>query len=344
MKRALHDTSAAAQRTLRQALPTLPLAAAAAARVAFDARCAGFLSRYLGGIAVRIGRHAGTAPGLRVALSSLAGELVVELDPRACPEWALLDGLAREPQQQALACALAEELIGRVSRAGGFEDVGLEVRSLVASDAARPPGAAVAAVHIGSHPIGLVEIDASFGLFAAEEMRAHALAVPPGLRGLRLHGLARLATRVLPAGLIATVARGDVFLLGTPPLAVQWRIGAGAAWAARAQLDTEAGALRLETAPVRADEERTMETPDTTLPDIELPVQFEIQTASLALEEIAALGPGHVVALDVPVDRAVVHLVCQGRRVGSGQLVVVGDHLGVRVEHMAWGRHAAADR
>jgi type III secretion protein Q len=352
----LHD----ALPDLRLALPSLPLAAAAAARVAFDTRCPALLSRYLGNATVRIGRRQGLPPGLRVALSSLAGDVVLELDPRRCTAWALLDRLARKPHQQALACALAGEMIDRASRARGFQDVGLEVRSLVSSDASRPPATSVATVRIDDHEVELLEMDPAFSLFAAEEMRERPVAVPAELRAWQLPGVAQLGERTLSAHQWATVARGDVFLLEQPPLTLRWRIGAGRAWRATARLSMgdalvspahqlQALTLTLETAPARAEEHPPMDTPmdsalPGTLPEIDLPVQFELQTASLPLEEIAALGPGQVVALDVPVDQAVVQLMCQGRRVGSGQLVVVGDHLGVRIDRMAWARDAAADR
>ncbi|MFE8646303.1 type III secretion system cytoplasmic ring protein SctQ [Sphingomonas sp. NCPPB 2930] len=336
---------------LRQVLPSIPMAAAAAARIAFDSRFGALLSRYLGTVPVNIGRRHGERPGLRLALSSLAGDVVVELDPRRCTAWALLDRMAREPHQQDLACALALEMVDRVRRARGFEDVGLEIRSLTASDTPRATVASVATLRIDEHEIELMEMDAAFSLFAAEEMRECPVRIPPMLRSLRLPGTARLGERRMGASQWAQVAPGDVFLLGRSPLQIGWRIGAGQALCGSARLqfarsgpDIPEPVLTLETALLRATKEAVMDTPDADLPEIDLPVQFELQTTSLPLEEIAALGPGHVIALDVPAQQAVVRLICQDRCVGSGQLVVVGDHLGVRIDRMAWARDAAVDR
>ncbi|MCS4510428.1 FliM/FliN family flagellar motor switch protein [Xylophilus ampelinus] len=335
---------------LRLALPSLPMASAAAARIAFDSRCSTLLSRYLGGATVKIGRRHGQRPGLRVALSSLVGDMVVELDPRRCAAWALLDRLAREPQQQDLACALASEMVDRVCRDRGYEDVGLEIRALTASDTALATTASVATLRIDEHEIELLEMDAAFSLFAAEEMRERPVVIPPMLRSLRLSGTARLGERRLGASQWILVAPGDIFLLGRSPLQIGWRIGAGQSLHASARLECSPPGprapqplLTLETALLGPKEEAVMDTPDAVLAEIELPVQFELQTTSLPLEEIAALGPGHVIALDVPVEQAVVQLMCQGRCVGSGQLVVVGDHLGVRIDRMAWARDAAVD-
>jgi type III secretion protein Q len=64
---------------------------------------------------------------------------------------------------------------------------------------------------------------------------------------------------------------------------------------------------------------------------LELPVTFEIDTARILLTELAALRAGSAIELDQPLDEAVVRMVCQGQTVGEGQLVAIGERLGVRI-------------
>jgi type III secretion protein Q len=69
--------------------------------------------------------------------------------------------------------------------------------------------------------------------------------------------------------------------------------------------------------------------------ELELPVQFEIDTVAMPLAQLSALGPGYVVELPMPVDEAQLRLVAHGQTIGYGELVTVGEHLGVRIIRMA---------
>lgn len=69
--------------------------------------------------------------------------------------------------------------------------------------------------------------------------------------------------------------------------------------------------------------------------ELELPVQFEIDTVALPLAQLSALGPGYVVELPVPVADAQLRLVAHGQTIGYGELVTVGEHLGIRIIRMA---------
>ena len=55
----------------------------------------------------------------------------------------------------------------------------------------------------------------------------------------------------------------------------------------------------------------------------------------MRLDDIAAMAPGHVIALDVPLADAPVRLVCQGQRIGLGRLIAIGDRLGVQIERIS---------
>ncbi len=69
--------------------------------------------------------------------------------------------------------------------------------------------------------------------------------------------------------------------------------------------------------------------------ELELPVQFEIDTVAMPLSQLSSLAPGYVVEFPVPFADARLRLVAHGRTIGYGELVTVGDHLGVRIIRMA---------
>ncbi|MEM5405593.1 type III secretion system cytoplasmic ring protein SctQ [Paraburkholderia unamae] len=80
--------------------------------------------------------------------------------------------------------------------------------------------------------------------------------------------------------------------------------------------------------------------------ELELPVQFEIDTVAMPLAQLSTLGPGYVVELPVPFADSRLRLVVHGRTIGYGELVTVGEHLGVRIirmAHYAAGRPRSAD-
>lgn len=64
--------------------------------------------------------------------------------------------------------------------------------------------------------------------------------------------------------------------------------------------------------------------------DMTLPVTVEFGRATLTIQEVLALGPGAVVQLDRLVGDAV-ELYVSDRRLAEGEIVVVGDHFGVRI-------------
>ncbi|WP_233836500.1 type III secretion system cytoplasmic ring protein SctQ [Paraburkholderia sp. ZP32-5] len=76
-----------------------------------------------------------------------------------------------------------------------------------------------------------------------------------------------------------------------------------------------------------------------TLPigELELPLQFEIDTVAMPLAQLAALRPGYVIELRTPVKDARIRLVAHGQTIGHGELVSLGEHLGIRILQMAHG-------
>jgi flagellar motor switch protein FliN/FliY len=66
---------------------------------------------------------------------------------------------------------------------------------------------------------------------------------------------------------------------------------------------------------------------------IEVRAAVELGTAELLLRELAALGPGSVVRLDRTVGEPA-ELTVNGRLFARGELVVVGDHLALRITQL----------
>jgi type III secretion protein Q len=71
--------------------------------------------------------------------------------------------------------------------------------------------------------------------------------------------------------------------------------------------------------------------------ELDLPVQFEVDTVALPLSQLYALRPGYVLELSTPVAEAQLKLVTHGQTIGYGELVTVGEHLGIRILKMAHG-------
>lgn len=72
--------------------------------------------------------------------------------------------------------------------------------------------------------------------------------------------------------------------------------------------------------------------------ELEVPVHFELDSAALSLAQLSSLRPGYVINLSLPVNQAEIRLVACGQLIGRGKLVVIGDCLGVQIEHIVNGR------
>jgi flagellar motor switch protein FliN/FliY len=64
--------------------------------------------------------------------------------------------------------------------------------------------------------------------------------------------------------------------------------------------------------------------------DVSMPVVIEIGRAQMTVQEVLQLSPGSVVQLDRSVGEPV-DIYVSDRRLAQGEVVVVGDHFGVRI-------------
>ncbi|MFM0170852.1 type III secretion system cytoplasmic ring protein SctQ [Paraburkholderia sediminicola] len=182
------------------------------------------------------------------------------------------------------------------------------------------------------------------------------------LARLELPGRLVLGARRLPVATLHALAPGDVLLRSLPaslaPLVdgtgvQRAAVAATAAWGTpglvRAQMPVTLDGLKLlimkeatmtdELNPVRLDDTLVADQQENPIEigELDLPVQFEVDTVSLPLSQLYALRPGYVLELPTPVIDAQLKLVTHGQTIGYGELVTVGEHLGIRILRMAHG-------
>ena len=73
------------------------------------------------------------------------------------------------------------------------------------------------------------------------------------------------------------------------------------------------------------------------LDEIELDVVFELGRGTVALGDLRGIGPGHVLALDGRGGIEAVDIVVNGRRIGTGEAVSIGERTGVRITRLFEG-------
>ncbi|CAH2775867.1 MAG: unnamed protein product [uncultured Paraburkholderia sp.] len=198
-----------------------------------------------------------------------------------------------------------------------------------------------------------------------------------GLGGCMVPGRLILGSRRLPVDTLRALEPGDVLLRSLPghlrallpengaghvdkthaadghaaPIArpasatVAW--GSPGLMRVHAQVNLEGRRLSLTKEPIMTDELDPVRPDDLLAPDqqsnpidigeLDLPVQFEVDTVALPLSQLYALRPGYVLELPTPVAKAQLKLVTHGQTIGYGELVTVGDHLGIRILRMAHG-------
>lgn len=158
------------------------------------------------------------------------------------------------------------------------------------------------------------------------------------------------ATR-LSAGRIAGLARGDVVLPDLwHPRRREIRAVLGATHAAMAVRDAHRAKLWTAFRPIPAGpmaegtdgmgQDTTTEDAGPGLDGVGLTLAFELGRRSVTLAELKDVGAGHVFDLGLPPGDSV-DLVVNGTRIGRGEIVSIGERLGVRVVRL-FGPHWGA--
>ena len=68
---------------------------------------------------------------------------------------------------------------------------------------------------------------------------------------------------------------------------------------------------------------------------LEVTLTFELGAHAVTLGELRSLQPGHAIELAQPLQRSTIRILANGRAVGTGYLIALGDKLGVRISEFA---------
>jgi type III secretion protein Q len=152
----------------------------------------------------------------------------------------------------------------------------------------------------------------------------------------------RVGTTRLTIGLLASLIPGDVVLLDCTALKDgQVAVVCGERWLAFAGQQAARATQTTDLMPIAGDMHRIWTAADLTmmnddpknptkLDDIEVTLVFEIGRLAVPLGELRMLAPGHV--FDLGHDpKSAVEILSGGRRIGRGEVVQIGDAIGVRV-------------
>lgn len=342
--------------TLADALPRLSVEQARLQRLGFDARFERWLAQRFGieGLKVVLA-DIEQAAGTRIELSVPGGSATVVADLSAWPAAQLV----LQAEDAALARVLGDALFAKafavlhdVTPGIGFLAIGA-APAVPAATRRQPQAKAVPMIVAPGLSATLCACD----LAVQERLQQALLSILPrtcGLAGVRLVGRLCLHRRALPIGALQRLCRGDVVLMGAADTAAEsthvLHYGIGMTMQALTEVDPSTQTVKVVNEPTLAAEaEPAAANPDAQalpegLSDLMLPVAFEIDTAALSLAELSSIRPGYVVELAVPLMEATVRLVCHGQTIGSGQLVAIGEQLGVRINRMSTSHDLAAHR
>jgi type III secretion protein Q len=313
----------------------------------------------------------GPARSGRTALLDIAcgqGELhlYVDVDDGAR---AALEAIALEPEaacRAAVASLYLAEPLAALARHGAARPAVQDLRL------AAPPAAHTGVLHLEYDHAGAttgitvagVSADLADTLAAALAERIGSTgrgALPDALATLALPTRLRLRSRLATPALLRSLHPGDV-LLGWPAApgfgphatldqaTLLWGAANGQAIHARARIDSHN--VILESRPVMVNNDPDLSLRAATdvaaapapidVSDVELPVHIEVVTVNLPIGQIAALQPGYLLTLPLALADADIRLVAHGQTLAFGELVAIGDQLGLHIRRIAKSdeRHA----
>jgi type III secretion protein Q len=319
--------------------------------------------RAVPGRAARTGRTA----LLTVACGQGELHLQVDVDDGAC---AAIETIALEPDaacRAALASLYLATPLAALARHGAARPAVQELRL------AAPPAATSGVLHLEYDHAGATAGVTVAGVSAAlADTLAAALAqrtgpdgqravLPDALATLALPTRLRLRSRHATPALLRSLQPGDV-LLGWPAApgfgphatlaqaTLLWGAANGQAIHARARIDSHN--VILESRPVMVNNDPDLSLRAATdvaaapapidVSDVELPVHIEVVTVNLPIGQIAALQPGYLLTLPLALADADIRLVAHGQTLAFGELVAIGDQLGLHIRRIAKSdeRHA----
>ncbi|WP_440967344.1 type III secretion system cytoplasmic ring protein SctQ [Massilia sp. GER05] len=287
------------------------------------------------------------------------GELHVHVDADAA-----FEAIALEPEAACRAAVASLYLAGplaALARHGATRPAVRDVR-LAAPSASRAgvlhleydhDGAATGAATGATTGATVAGVSAALAAALAERIGPRGRGVlTPALAALALPTRLRLRTRHTTPALLRTLRPGDV-LLGWPAApgfaphaalgqaTLLWGAANGHAVHAHARIDSRNVILESSPYAMNHDPDLSLRAaPDAAsspldVSDVELPVHIEVVTVNLPIGQIAALQPGYILALPVALADADIRLVAHGQTLAFGELVAIGDQLGLHIRRIA---------
>ena len=304
------------------------------------------------------GRPARSGRTALLAIACGQGELhlYVDVDDGAR---AAFETIALEPEaacRAAVASLYLAAPLAALARHGAAQPAVQDLRF------AAPPAAHTGALHLeydhGGATAGVTVAGVSDALAAALAERigtgGRIGALPDALAALALPTRLRLRSRLATPALLGSLQPGDV-LLGWPAApgfkphatidqaTLLWGAANGQAIHARARIDSHN--VILESRPVMVNNDPDLSLRGATdvaaapapidVSDVELPVHIEVVTVNLPIGQIAALQPGYLLTLPLALTDAEIRLVAHGQTLAFGELVAIGDQLGLHIRRIA---------
>jgi type III secretion protein Q len=334
-------------------------ALAQGARVLFDARVEALAAQVGGVQAFRL--DASDAPRFdetgRIVLAHVTGTLAIDFDLKCYPA---LRVLATSSGAQALRQSIAAALLAPLTDAFAATGTGAwrvsEIMRINGVQTLKDTLSARVTLRFDGRDHD-ARIQASPAILALFERRLHDVATLTQTPACRVPGRIAIGARAIAIAALEKLRPGDI-LLRCLPANTEAALRSGDAFRARvawgthglkrltARAEINGGCLAITEEPIMTDDVQHMNGDDAPLTaelqsdpieigELDLPVQFELDSVALPLAQLSALRPGYVIELDTPVTDARIRLVAHGQTIGYGELIAVAEHLGIRIVRMA---------
>jgi type III secretion protein Q len=360
-----HDASALTEPSLSTPvaldparLPTFAASTARLHRLAVDGRLHALLAHLFGVTGWTVGTRDPIDPAraavIRLRWGMQTASFVIDLSQHL--ELASL-AASGESAQASLRTAVAAILLAPLLRA--FEQIGIEGVEIVSLErhmpARRAAECCALAFRIDGQRIDAVleHIDDPW-LHTLEQIVAqHCVPYATHVSEIAVPGRLRVGEKTISITMLDSLRPGDV-ILGAVPASVRALLanevvsvrmemvwGRYGTRQLRAMGDVAQNKITLNEDPIVSHDTQfnapltdSVDTP-VGISHLDLPLKLEIDAVSLPVAQLSALRAGYVLELPMSIPDARIRLVTYGQTIGFGELVSVGDHLGVRLVQLS---------
>lgn len=307
----------------------------------------------------------GRRASIHLQLRAPSGELGVFLDAQQHPEIVVAVSAEEDPLRNALAAMLLSSQLDALSSITGHP---FEVAALSGGGRGKLPQSSLPTNGVeislrtenGStaterEGILVTLTPPTRSLAQALEARLERVTpdLPPTLQTLALPGCVLLGQRSFSLHLLKSLRPGDVLLnclpaeattSEIPDVVIHWGHPRGRRLQARGHLHKRTITIEekptmsidaFDSTPRKHDEFEGDSIPIAEMQALEVPIRLELDTIAMPLGHLSSLMPGYVLELPVPATDTQIRLVSYGQTLGYGQLVVVGENLGLQIVKMS---------